>query len=191
MKPIEQFEHNDYRIKIHQDTDAEPPSQDDEVFMVTTKNRYFVLGKEGFSLDDIRDGEHKEKYHVFPVYAYIHSGVALSLGRGGQFSDPWDSGQIGYCLVSKESFGTEPQVISWGTIPTAYDAAKGYLEAWNQYLSGQVYGYEVEDEDGNDVDSCWGFYGYDYAVKEAKEAAESARSRETREAAKIEAMQHL
>ena len=38
------------------------------------------------------------------------------------------------------------------------------------YLSGDVWGYIV-DEDNKD-DSCWGFFGYDYCVEEAKRVAE-------------------
>ncbi len=56
----------------------------------------------------------------------------------------------------------------------AKDAAEVLIETWNQYLSGDVYGYRLfynpadlnEDEidDMDELDSCWGFYGDD--VKE-------------------------
>lgn len=31
-----------------------------------------------------------------------------------------------------------------------------------------MYGYEVEDADGNSLDSCWGFYGLEYVREEGK-----------------------
>lgn len=191
MTPYETFDHAGYTIQLHQDSDAQAPENDDEVFIVTTRNRYFQVDQEGFDLDDIRDGKHNRKYHVFPVYAYIHGGVALSLGRGGQFSDQWDSGQIGYVLCAKSSFKTKPRKASFGVIPSAEQSARTYIESWNQYLSGDVYGYVIEDEDGEHVDSCWGFYGLDYARTEAKTAAEYARKHEDTQAAKVDQMMHV
>lgn len=57
--------------------------------------------------------------------------------------------------------------------PWRQKAAK-YMEAMveelDQYLSGDVYGYIIEDEDDEIVDSVWGFYGYDYCKQEAQRA---------------------
>lgn len=54
------------------------------------------------------------------------------------------------------------------------DALVQDLEAWNQYLAGDVYGYVVTGPDGNDTDdACWGFYGIEYAVEEARSILES------------------
>jgi hypothetical protein len=35
------------------------------------------------------------------------------------------------------------------------------VETYDQYLTGDVYGFVVYDEDGQEVDSCWGFFGDD------------------------------
>lgn len=35
------------------------------------------------------------------------------------------------------------------------------IDEWNQYLSGDVYGFKLLDENQNEIDSCWGFYGSD------------------------------
>ena len=42
---------------------------------------------------------------------------------------------------------------------------------YDQYLTGQVYGYVVEDQERNRLDSCWGFYGIEDVKAEAKQAA--------------------
>lgn len=51
-------------------------------------------------------------------------------------------------------------------------AAKGCIEMWNQYLSGDVYGVVVETYDPlkNQIknDAVWGFYGFKYAMQELK-----------------------
>jgi hypothetical protein len=45
---------------------------------------------------------------------------------------------------------------------------EGEIEALNTFASGQIYGYTVEDENGEEVDSCWGFYDIDEAINDAK-----------------------
>lgn len=45
------------------------------------------------------------------------------------------------------------------------------VETYDQYLTGDVYGYVIESEDGTVDDSCWGFFGLDHCIGEAKEAA--------------------
>ena len=35
------------------------------------------------------------------------------------------------------------------------------IETYDQYLEGDIWGYIVFDEDGEEIDSCWGFYGDD------------------------------
>lgn len=100
-----------------------------------------------------------DKYHIFQVNAYIHSSVSLSLGREYPFNDKWDTSTTGYVLVSKELEKN---------IEGAQKAAESLIETWNQYLIGDVWGYEVSkitkceccgNEDKQIVDSCYGFYG--------------------------------
>lgn len=92
-----------------------------------------------------------KKYHIFGLEAYIHSGVVLALSREGNFPDrQWDVSQLGLCFASKKE---------WRTRAKARKAVLGLIEYWNDYLSGNVYGYVIEDKEGNSFDSCWGFYG--------------------------------
>ena len=32
-----------------------------------------------------------------------------------------------------------------------------------------------KDKDGNELDSCWGFFGWEYAVEQAKEALKNSK----------------
>ena len=166
MEAIKTLEHVGFTIHIYQDEDAQPPDEwgNEDVFLITTRNHYFEVERKGFTVDGCHDGEYEEKYHALILNAYIHSGVALSLGTGYPFNDQWDAGQIGYVLVSKSE-----------GIPDINKAAEALVEEWNQYLSDDVYGYVVEGTD----DSCWGFYGMKYCIEEAKAAAEAARKYET------------
>ena len=40
------------------------------------------------------------------------------------------------------------------------------------FVSGEVYGYEIENAAGEIADSCYGFFGFDYAKSQAKEAVD-------------------
>lgn len=106
---------------------------------------------------------------LLPLYLYEHGGITM---RVSPFSDPWDSGQVGYIYVSHakaiEEFGDNWQ-----------ERAKAYLisevETYDDYLTGSVYGYVVKCPICEDVlDSCWGFYGLDYCKQEARSATEGA-----------------
>ena len=55
----------------------------------------------------------------------------------------------------------------------ATEALREELKTWSQYLEGDVYGYVVTRPDGEHDDSCWGFYGLEYATQEAKEALDA------------------
>ena len=164
-EPIEEYQKNGFTVKIYQDPDAESPGNwdDTEVFIVTTKNREFEVIPEGYNIEEIAEHLETHKryngFKVYPLYAYVHSGVGLSLGRDGYpFNCPWDSGQIGFVLVK------------WKGNHNHYDMAESVVKVWNQYLSGDVYCYSIKDESGEVVDSCGGFYGLEYAKQQAEEA---------------------
>ena len=181
MEAYETFEHHGLTIKIYHDEDAQGPNEfedDNGVLIVTTRNRYFDVTPKDWSADELdaifkasntkkRMYAHNgERYHVRPLFAYVHSAVALSLGRNGQFSDPWDSGCIGAVLI-------KTGIVGHGRKHGVDACARGHVESWNQYLSGDVWFYQVLNQNGDIVDSCGGFYGLDYCKEEARTIAES------------------
>lgn len=102
----------------------------------------------------------EDGYHILPLYLYDHSGITMNTGG---FLCPWDSGQVGYIYMSYDTAREEAI-----TNPIVY--LEGEVETYDQYLRGDVYGFEIvellEYEDGfiregDTVDSCWGFYGDD------------------------------
>lgn len=110
-------------------------------------------------------------FHCYPVFKYEHGNVAYSTAP---FSCPWDSGQAGYLLLSLEE---------WPEMDDKADSyAKGTLESYTAWCNGSVYGWIVEDEDGENLESCWGYIGEsDYALEEGLSMAahlEKARNRD-------------
>lgn len=105
---------------------------------------------------------------VLPVYAYIHSGVALNTTG---FSCPWDSGQSGWIYESKEAIRKEFGVkrISSKLRKTIEDRMRVEIEVFSNYLNGDVYGFVIEDPEGEEIDSCWGFYGDNWETNGMKD----------------------
>ena len=46
------------------------------------------------------------------------------------------------------------------------------VEAYEQWANGDVWGFVLETEDGEELDSCWGYYGSESAIGEGKAIAE-------------------
>ncbi len=154
----ETINYKGFEIKVIQDDDAQSPDDwgNDDAFVVYDHRRFFVERK-GFNPDEIFEALQQQKkifdgYWFFPLYAYIHSGVALSLGRDSYpFTCNWDTSFKGFVLVKKEK-GT------WKR-DKARTRAESIISGWNEYLSGNVWGFNIEDKDGENIDSCFGFYG--------------------------------
>lgn len=97
-----------------------------------------------------------------PVYAYVHGGVAFSIGS---FGDPWDSGCCGYAYAKLSEWGkhnTEERRTR------ALNCLKGELEEYQAYCNGDVYLLHIVDlTDEEDDDYIGGYYGWRYAVEAA------------------------
>lgn len=48
------------------------------------------------------------------------------------------------------------------------------IKDYQQWANGDVWGFVVEDADGNNLDSCWGFYGTEACIEAAKGSADHA-----------------
>lgn len=172
MYEKENIDYKGMSVKIYYDTDAESPAswESDDVFLCSDYRRLNV-GSKILSPDDCRIALSGGKsfangYYIFPVCIYEHGGIALSLGtcRGWDYSN----GCAFICVKRMKGW-------SWRK-SAAFARACGELETWNEYLSGEVYGFEVEDENGGVIDSCWGYYGdfgIECAIREGKRAIDA------------------
>lgn len=106
---------------------------------------------------------------VLPVYAYVHSGIALSTSSC-QFD-----GELGYIVATpeamRESFGVKR--VSGKMRKLAEGILDGEVDTYGKWLNGEVYGYTVLDLYGDAVDSCVGFYAQSAALSAAKEEIEN------------------
>lgn len=115
------------------------------------------------------------EYYIFPVDAYIHSGVHLSLANTYPYPDRrWDVSTTGFIVVHKTQWNFDncrkglPELADKTDKEIARHYAEGNIKSWNQYLGGDIYYMEVYDKEETLLDSCSGFYGQESAIEEAK-----------------------
>jgi hypothetical protein len=163
-----------YTATLYYDSEPESPADWDNLGVITyNKSSRYVLGYEGVDSDEDAEIARKVEsgeYIGIPVYAYVHSGATICAGYRNPFNCEWDSGRSGWVYVSradalKEVGGTKMSKKKRETIERIL---RGQVDTFATYLEGQVYGIVITDPDGEEVDSCWGFYGFDYAKEEAE-----------------------
>lgn len=110
-------------------------------------------------IDYIKKNYSEKILAIYPVVKYEHSGISYSLGTVKGF----DYSNNGFYIV------TEKTAKETGVKPKDFEkVAKQELELYNNWCNGEVYGFIAEDEYGNDIGSCWGFYSTDDAISDAK-----------------------
>lgn len=156
-----------YTLEIVNDVDPFNPRDDREFSTIYYSSSRYRLGDERVSKEEIdRIIEDKDMVYL-PVYAYIHSGVMLNTSG---FSCPWDSGMSGVIAVSKDKIRQEYNTkrITKKILDQVTSRLKAEVEEFSQYLNGEVYGFQVKDETGDIVESCYGFYSEEDAESEGK-----------------------
>ncbi len=162
IPPDEMDDDNLFLVNYHRDFDVRRDKVITKDDLVNWYRQEFDDYKEDFD-DGNEEGKFplEADYWIFPLSCLVHSGVWLSLRRSFACdSQGWDTSHVGAVLVAKEEWPEEAKAI---------EAAESLVEQWNQYLSGDVYGIVKETYDGDknqiEEDSCWGFYGYKYAME--------------------------
>lgn len=150
-----------FDINIRQDENSTSPREWDNLgTMVCFHRRYNLGDKHSFSspADFYKDFLTTFKGVVLPLYLYDHSGITMNTTG---FSCGWDSGQVGWIYITDEKILSE----YGGKRVTAklIERVKGYLvnevKTYDDFLRGNVYGFQVVDNEEMELDSCWGFYG--------------------------------
>ena len=164
------IEYKGYNIDIHQDDDASNPREEfDQVTSIVAFHRNYNFDKHDYRTEDYNTPEemkadivkNENAVLIKDLFMYEHSGIML---KTSAFDCQWDSGQLGVIYISADK---AKEMISIRDISNISDeemesldkVLEGEVELFNQYLSGQVYGYTVRNDDEVLDDSCWGYYG--------------------------------
>ena len=124
-------------------------------------------------------------YYFLPLAIYDHSGVTMWVGSRWQGIDAqWDCSDVGWIYTTKEKVLATNGCIKgkkkWCKVTNrnwkkAADTwMRDEIEMYDQYLTGEVYGFKNEEFDGedwNEADSCWGFYSSKWGDELAREIA--------------------
>lgn len=112
-------------------------------------------------IEAIRKKDLEENILMLPLYLYDHSGITMSVGK---FTCPWDSGQVGFIYMPMKTARE-----NWPDAPRAKGLAclLQEVETYDHFLTGQVFGWRAVDPEGEEIDSCWGYYGYDETKDDA------------------------
>jgi hypothetical protein len=180
----EVIEKSGFTLTIEPDEDSENPEAwgNDDCFLVAGHRDFHVdhkfWKKAGIKLsarelrDSLEEGTKEDPssflgtYHIFGIEAYIHSYIVLAISNEGGFPDrKWDVSQLGYVLVEKD--GNMSRV-------KAKAMAEGLIGNWNIYLSGDIWRWKIEKDNGEFEDACSGYYGVEHCREEAMSALNHA-----------------
>lgn len=169
--PYKTVKTKDKVLNIYQDNDNinDPREWDNLGTMICNHKRYSLGDKHEFDFNEYNNWDEAEKaiekeYKtaiILPLYLYDHSGQTI---RTTPFSCKWDSGQVGFIIISKETIRKEYNVkrINQKLIDRVTQYLINEVETYDQYITGDVYWFEVTDNEGERIDSCSGFYGDDF-----------------------------
>ncbi len=103
---------------------------------------------------------------VKAVHLYEHSGTSISTNYSYPYTCRWDSGTIGFVIITKADLRNEYgwKLITQKRLDSVMDNLNSVMDSeidtLSDYVGGEVYEFSIEDEQGNQEDSCGGFYGY-------------------------------
>lgn len=154
---IKEFEHKGYLVSINYDEDPMNPRECDNFGTMVCFHKKYNLGDthniespDFSSWSEVRDYIESELggIVILPLYLYDHSGISMSVGKSRGTHASWDSGQVGFIYC------TDGDMVSW-EIPTTYQAELRLheeVEAYDRYLTGDLYSYTIEQQ--STCDSC-------------------------------------
>lgn len=156
---------NGKKVEFYQ-SEGDSRSWDNMTTMICFHGNYNLGDKHDYNSNDYSSFEEmkadivkKENVAVIkPLYLYDHSGITIATTP---FGCRWDSGQVGYAIITKETIRKEygAKRVSRKIIKKAEAILQGEVETYDKDLTGDVYGFSCYDENGEVSDSCGGFYG--------------------------------
>jgi len=214
MDTIETIEYKGFRINISIDDNPVNPRQWDNLGIMTCFHRSYGLGDEhdysdpeqllvsllencgydyekleGYDMVDLLREVEKD-YIILPLFLYDHSGLTMNTAG---FACPWDSRQVGFIYVPlttvREEYGVKR--VSKKLREKVKKVLRGEVAIFDDFLRGNVYGYDIEPTARNRGISCnggcWGYYGedgLDWIKKDAKAEIDHAIERYKKEVIK-------
>lgn len=166
---IETVKRGGFTAHIYYDTDSLGPRKDCDNLGKIVSRRLTSDVNFKFSGDRETDIERlKQEFGatvILPIYMYSHGGETLNTTG---FSCPWDSRQVGWIFATTEDICKEYKCkrVNPAIRHRVEQILIGEIKTYAHYIRGEVYGYELFDKTGKEIDSCRGIYGFDYVKEE-------------------------
>jgi len=168
----------EYRAKIERDEYAESPNDFMEYdSFIVYKHPQFNVEKHDFAVSCIfeclqdKENHYYDEYYIFPLSAYIHSGICLSMDIDPDevASDYFDTSTSGFVVVSKSLVkDNHKEATETELREEAIKIGGDLVETWNTYLEEDVWNVMILDEDGKVVEEIHSVYTRKSAEKEAE-----------------------
>lgn len=165
-----------YRIRIEQDLDAECPFDNDEGM-----GEFYSLYRFSKTRDKAIEIIESENPDCVILSCYSHGGEAWSV-KGEGMQCQWDTaGVAGVWMPNTVLLDELKGLTGEKRRARCIEFARQAMDTYNQYCSGDVWGYVIEKQNHCDkcqhdeweiIDSCWGFYGQDTCKEEAENSLE-------------------
>lgn len=169
--------HKGYEISIEQDENPINPRKENANLgrMLCNHGRYILGDEHKANKEEVLDIlEGRRKYVVaLPLYLYDHSGITMNTTG---FSCPWDSGLVGTIFASYDKIRSWYGVkrVTKNLTQKVKDLLRSEVKVYDDYISGNVYGYVIKKDD-EEMDSSWG-YTYEDVLNEAKAIVDNMAS---------------
>lgn len=121
-------------FRLSHDDDPQSPREYDPITHIAAWHKRYRLADEGEDrspqafLESVRECD-----TLMPLYMMDHGAVSLSLSP---YSDPWDSGQVGFVLITPErvkAVGLDPD-----DTERVQRLAEEEIAAYSQYVNGDI-----------------------------------------------------
>lgn len=168
---------NKYTINIVQDIEPSNPRTewDNLGHLICFHRRYNLGDKHNETIESLNEIIKRKDVVSLPIYLFDHSGITIATKP---FSCRFDSGQVGYIYITKNEYIKEFGGKNINR-KKALLILQSEVETYNQYIIGDVHGYEIIDNDTLEtIDSCYGFYGVEDAQAEAENTVKYLNKRD-------------
>ena len=145
--------------------------------MICFHRRYQLGDKHNFKTpSEFNEWYNKNKDKVaciMPLYLLDHSGLAISIH---DFKDPWDSGQVGYVYILKETLKEHGMADDIGSYDVCRTMIETEVDEYDNWLRGipQYYAFNITDQNDEPIE-CMGvfeFTSFKDMISEMKDRSE-------------------
>ena len=184
METIINKDNVDYKIEVVDDTwgitDCECPRSEQNTEYLSKmiihyrENVYKLPCEDDLTEEEMQEILNSEDFFALPLFIYEHGGLALSTSSQCQ----WDSSCVGIIYLSKDD-------VQQNGIENPIKILKDEIKEYDDYLQGNIFGIIISEKykkvtipyyqniadkicnsDWEEIDSCYGFIGEDYAIQE-------------------------